>query len=32
LKNLIAQHDLPFRIKVFDKQTLAQDAFVLERL
>jgi SAM-dependent methyltransferase len=32
LKNLIAQHDLPFRIKIFDKETLAQDAFVLERL
>lgn len=32
LKNLIAQHDLPFRIKAFDKVTLAQDAFVLERL
>ena len=32
LKNLIAQHNLPYRIKVFDKETLAQDAFVLERL
>jgi len=32
LNNLIAQHDLPFRIKAFDKETLAQDAFVLERL
>jgi len=32
LTKLIADHDLPFRIKVFDKVSLPQDAFVLERL
>jgi SAM-dependent methyltransferase len=32
LKNLIAKHNLPFRIKLFDKTALPQDAFVLERL
>jgi hypothetical protein len=32
LRKLIDQQNLPFKVRVFDKETLGQDAFVLERL